>query len=191
MNRRGRPIVLSAASGTGKTTIIKELMSRKPDLVFSVSSTTRKPRKGEVQGVHYNFISREEFQRGIKEGLFAEWEEVHGEFYGTNRSMLNETLETGEHVLLDLDVNGGERLKAGYPETILIFLYPPSREELRHRLITRDTETEDSLRRRLERYPMESEKGKKYTYRIMNDEVERATDEVLRIINSNGILEDL
>jgi len=190
LSKRGRPIVVSAASGTGKTTIIKELMRRRPNLEFSVSSTTRKPRENEIDGVHYNFISREEFQRGIDNDFFAEWEEVHGEYYGTGRQALEEALEAGKHVLLDLDVNGGERLKRNYPETVLIFLYPPSLEELCRRLITRGTETSQSLKRRLERYPMERAKGEKFPYRIMNDVVERATDQVLEIINNNGEAED-
>jgi len=187
LNKRRLPVVISAPSGTGKTTIISEILKQRSDLVFSVSATTRKPRPGEIDGIHYRFISREEFKRGIDEGRFAEWEEIHGEFYGTEALPLGRALSQGKHVLLDLDVIGGERMKVVYPETVLIFLYPPSLEELRRRLKNRGTETEESLTRRLERYPMEKEKGKKYPFQIMNDEIARTTEEVLRIINNNSI----
>ena len=187
MNRRGLPVVISAPSGTGKTTIIREILKQRSDLVFSVSATTRKPRPGEVDGIHYWFISRAEFKHGLDEGRFVEWEEIHDEFYGTEALTFEQTLADGRHVLLDLDVNGGERMKEVHPETVLIFLYPPSLEELRRRLKNRGTETEESLKRRLDRYPMEKEKGKKYPFQIMNDEIARATEEVLRIIDHNSI----
>lgn len=185
MNKRGIPIVISAASGTGKSTIIGKLIKRNPNLVFSVSATTRKIRPSEIEGVNYKFLSLEEFKKGIDKGRFAEWETVHGNYYGTERVLLEGILESGKHAILDLDVNGGENLKSIYPETILIFIYPPSLEELTRRLKMRGSETEKSLLRRIARYPLEMAKGYGYPHHIINDEVERATDEVLRRINSN------
>ena len=188
MNRRGRPVVISAASGAGKSTIINEILKRQPDFIFSVSATTRKPRRNEVDTVHYRFITRDEFLQGIRENRFIEWEYLHDEYYGTDREWLEAALEAGKNVILNLDVKGGEHLKEIYPETILIFLFPPSIEELHQRLIKRGSEDEESINRRLERYPMETAKGENYPYRVVNDSVERSTAEVLRIISSNGKL---
>lgn len=186
LNKRGLPIVISAASGTGKSTIIGKMMKRDPNLVFSVSATTREIRREEIDGVNYNFLSLEEFKKGIDEDRFVEWEIVHGKYYGTERVPLETLLESGKHAILDLDVNGGENLKSIYPEAVLIFIYPPSLEELTRRLKMRGTETEKSIIRRLARYPLEMAKGYRYPYHVINDEVDRATEEVLGIINSNG-----
>ncbi len=188
MNRRGRPVVISAVSGSGKSTVIREIMKLQPDLVFSISATTRKPRRNEVDGVHYRFIPRDEFLQGVRENRFIEWEYLHDEYYGTDREWLEAALEAGKNVILDLDVKGGEHLKEIYPETILIFLFPPSFEELHSRLIKRNSEDEESIKHRLERYHMETAKGENYPYRVVNDSVERTTAEVLEIINSNGKL---
>ncbi len=186
LNKRGLPIVISAASGTGKSTIIGKIMKRDSNLVFSVSATTREIRREEKDGVNYKFLNLEEFKKGIDEDRFIEWEIVHGKYYGTERAPLERMLESGKHAILDLDVNGGEHLKSIYPDTVLIFIYPPSLEELTRRLKMRGTETEKSLIRRLARYPLEMAKGYRYPHHIINDEVERATEEVLRIINGNG-----
>lgn len=186
LSKRGLPIVISAASGTGKSTILGKIMKRDSNLVFSVSATTRKIRPSEIDGVNYKFLNLEEFKEGIIEDRFVEWEIVHGNYYGTERVLLEQILESGKHAILDLDVNGGENLKSIYPETVLIFIYPPSLEELIRRLKMRGTETEKSLIRRLARYPLEMAKGYRYPHHVINDEVELATEEVLRIINSNG-----
>ena len=186
LNKRGIPIVISAASGTGKSTIIGKIMKRDSNLIFSVSATTRKIRQSEIDGVNYKFLSLEEFKKGISKDRFVEWEIVHGNYYGTERVLLEQILETGKHAILDLDVKGGENLKSIYPETILIFIYPPSLEELTRRLKMRSTETEKSLIRRMARYPLEMARGYRYPHHIINDEIERATEEVLRTINSNG-----
>ena len=186
LNKRGLPIVISAASGTGKSTIIGKIMKRDTNLIFSVSATTRKIRRDEIDGVNYKFLSLEEFKKGIDEDRFVEWEIVHGKYYGTERAPLERMLDSGKHAILDLDVNGGEHLKSIYPETVLIFIYPPSLEELTRRLKVRGTETEKSLIRRLARYPLEMARGYRYPHHVINDEVERATEEVLGIINSNG-----
>jgi len=188
LSKRGLPVVISAASGAGKSTIINEILKVRSDLVFSISFTSREPRRGEAEGVDYHFVTCQEFEQYIKENRFVEWEIVHGNYYGTDREALECILKVGKHIILDLDVNGGQRLRAVYPETILIFLYPPSLEELQQRLSKRGTETEESVLYRLARYPLEIEKGNKYPYRVINDSIELTTTAILRIINTNSKL---
>jgi len=188
LNKRGLPVVISAASGAGKSTIINEILKVRSDLVFSVSVTSREPRNDEVESVNYHFVTRQEFEQDIKENRFVEWEMVHGNYYGTDREALECILKAGKHIILDLDVNGGQRLSAVYPDAILIFLYPPSLGELQRRLSKRGTETEESIIRRLARYPLEIEKGNKYPHRVINDSVELTTIAILRIINTNSKL---
>ncbi|MCF7810673.1 guanylate kinase [bacterium] len=186
MNKPGRLIVISAASGTGKSTVIKEVMKQLPDLVFSVSSTTRKARDGEREGVHYHFLTHEEFKRRIEENRFVEWEEVYGEFYGTEHEALERNLKIGKSIILDIDVMGGEHLHFLYPDAILIFLYPPSFKELRRRINSRGSENPDIISERLARFPLEKEKGNKYPFRVVNDDVQRAASEVVNIIKENS-----
>jgi guanylate kinase len=186
LNKPGRLIVISATSGTGKSTVIKEVMRLLPDLVFSVSSTTRKPRDGEIEGVHYHFLTHEEFKYGIQENRFAEWEEVYGEYYGTDHDTLDLNLKAGKRIILDIDVMGGEHLHYLYPDAILIFLYPPSFKELQRRIISRGSENPDVIGERLARFPLEKEKGDKYPFRVVNDDVQRAVGEVVNIIKENS-----
>ena len=186
MSKPGRPVVISAASGTGKSTIIKKVLQRDPELAFSISATTREPRAGEKDGVNYHFISDQEFERGISEGRFLEWEIVHGKYYGTERVPLENLLKSGKYVILDLDVNGGKAIKKACPEALLIFIHPPSLEELTKRLKERGTDTTVSIAKRLERYPMEITEGNKYPFHVMNDSVKHSVERVLSIIKSNG-----
>lgn len=182
--RRGCLVVLSAPSGGGKSTVIKEIVRRRPDFTYSVSATTRPRRQYETDGVHYHFLSREEFETGIHEGRFLEWEEVHGDLYGTDRHPIDSAVSEGRNVLLDIDVNGGERVAAAFPETILIFLYPPSLDELRRRLRARGADDESAIERRLARYPMEKEKGDRYPHRIVNEDIEVTIEAIMSIIES-------
>ncbi len=178
-------MVLSAPSGGGKSTIIKEILKRRPDFIYSVSSTTRPKREYEINGQHYHFLTREEFERGIAENRFIEYEEVHGHLYGTDQTLINKALNEGKNVILDLDVNGGLFIAKKYPETILIFIYPPSIEVLKERLLKRGSDTPEAIEKRLSRYPMEKAKGDLYPFRIINENLEETITQILKIIDNN------
>lgn len=189
LNERGKLIVISSSSGGGKSTVIKEILKKRPELIFSVSATTRPPRAGEKDGSDYKFISREEFLKGIEEGRFLEWEEVHGELYGTERKILEDYVRDGRNVILDLDVHGGATLRSNYPETLLIFLYPPSPEVLYERLKRRGLNEDWEIDIRLSRYALEKAKGDKYPYRIINDDLETCIQDVLDVIDGKKEIE--
>lgn len=184
MSNRGILVVLSGSSGSGKSTIIRALLKRRSDLVRNISTTTRAPRKYEQDGEHYHFVTRQQFQDGISAGRFLEWEEVHGQLYGTDKQFIASQTAQGRHILFDIDVKGGASLKRFYPDTILIFIYPPSVEELRRRLRLRGTEDHTGIERRISRYHFEKSKGDNYPYRIINDNLEITISEVLTIIDN-------
>ncbi len=183
--RRGKLIVISAPSGAGKTTIAKEIRKRYPELAFSVSATTRPRRSGEVEGEDYYFLSKEEFERQAKAGDFVEWEAFFGNLYGTLKKEVDRFVNKGQHLLFDVDVNGGLSIKSVYPDALLIFIRPPSFEELQRRLRERRTEDDIALATRLERVPMELEKGAKFDIEVVNDKLERTIDEVTAIIEKH------
>ncbi|MFH0765184.1 MAG: guanylate kinase [Calditrichota bacterium] len=186
MNKRGRLVVISAPSGAGKSTIIRKIMEQRQDFAYSVSSTTRPPRRFEIDGRDYHFLSHDEFMSRVSAGEFAEWTEVHGELYGTEHSSIQRELDAGKHVLLDIDVVGGEAIRALYPESILIFIDPPSVAVLRERLRQRGTDDEAAIERRLSRYPMEARRGAQYPFHVINDRLETAVQEVLNIIDGQN-----
>jgi guanylate kinase len=179
---RGHLIVLSAPSGAGKTSIARAILARHPGIRFSVSATTRDRRSGEVDGRDYFFLSRKEFERRVAAGVFAEWEEIYGDLYGTLRSEIDRALGSGESLLFDVDVKGGLSIKELYPEAVLVFIQPPSVEDLFERLRNRHTEDAATLARRMERVPMEFSLGERFDHRVVNDVLERAIDEVDRIV---------
>lgn len=180
---RGRLIVISAPSGSGKTTIARAIMQKYPAMLFSVSATTRAPRTGEVNGKDYFFLTKEEFQRRIQAGELVEWEEIYGNFYGTLKSEVDRTLNQGKVMLFDVDVKGALSIKRTYPQdSVLIFIRPPSFETLKERLLNRKTEDEATIRRRLERVPMELEKGSQLDWQVVNDDLQVAINKVDEII---------
>lgn len=178
---RNIPIVISGPSGVGKGTIVKELLKKDPSLVESVSMTTRDPRPGEVSGKTYIYVSREEFERRIAEGDFLEYDEHFSGLYGTPRSFVEDQLQRTS-VILEIDVVGGLNARKLLKDTILIFIDPPSIEELVERLKKRGTESEQALRERLQRVKYEVHMREQYDYKVLNDDLGRAVDEVLAII---------
>jgi len=178
----GLLIVISAPSGAGKTTLTKLLLNEIPSLEFSVSFTTRPPREGEANGRDYWFVSREEFERRIREGDFLEWAEVHGNLYGTSKSQVLKALGEGRDVLLDIDTQGAIEVKKKFPEAVLIFILPPSLGELERRLRKRGTDEEEVIRRRLEFAREEIKKAPLYDYIVLNEEIEEALRRLVGII---------
>jgi guanylate kinase len=180
---RGKLIVISAPSGSGKTTITNALLKRHPHFTFSVSATTRPKRPNEVHGKHYFFLAEHEFKKARERNELVEWEEIYGNHYGTLKSIVEKALVEGKIVIFDVDVKGGLSIKKNYPEdTVLIFIEPPSLEDLKKRLQRRNTEDEIQFKRRLERVPMELKEGKAYEYSVVNDDLEKAIDEVDEIV---------
>jgi guanylate kinase len=180
---RGKLIVVSAPSGAGKTTIVKAILAKYPSLLFSISATTRPIRSGETEGRDYFFLPREEFERRIKAGQLVEWEEIYGNLYGTLKSEVDKALSAGKTMLFDIDVKGAISIKRHYPsDAVLIFVKPPSFEVLQFRLLNRKTEDEATIKRRLDRVPMELETGNQFDYQVVNNDLQTAVQEVEQIV---------
>ncbi len=182
--RRGMILVVSAPSGAGKTTLTRRLLKTFPDLSLSVSYTTRPARAHEVQGQDYCFVSEEEFLRLQSSGAFAEWARVHGFLYGTPRAPLEAALATGRDIVLDIDVQGARQIRKIYPEAVLVFVLPPSWEELERRLRLRRTETEEAIEGRLLRAREEARELPHYDYWLINDELDRAVKVLESIVRA-------
>ncbi len=180
----GRLFVISGPSGVGKGTLRKKLFEHIPDLHYSVSVTTRKPRKDEQEGVDYFFVDEEIFRKYIKENKFAEWAQVHGDFKGTLLSTINQALANGYDLILEIDVQGALQLKKKYPEGIFIFIAPPSWQQLEDRLRGRKTEDEANLKKRLNDAQYELKQIRHYDYLIVNNNLDKALEELKAIIIS-------
>lgn len=182
MPQKGKLFVISGPSGAGKSTIVRELLKSAPDLVLSVSVTSRKPRPGEVDGRDYFFVTEEEFRKKINEDYFLEWAEVHGSFYGTPRDFVLDCLNRNSSVILEIDVQGAIQVKEKFPEAVLIFIEPPDFEELERRLKERSTDDEETIRLRLQNAAYEMALSKYYNYRVVNDDLKKTVEEILKII---------
>lgn len=178
----GRLVVVSGPSGVGKGTVVRRMLTARPDLSLSVSATTREPRPGERDGVHYRFLSDGEFDRLVQEDAFLEWAEVFGRRYGTLEGDVARARAEGRDVILEIDVQGAAVVRERLPDAVLIFLQPPSEEELRRRLAERGTETGEALERRLAEARREMGESSRFDHIVINDDIDRAVAEVLAII---------
>ena len=178
----GKLYVISGASGVGKSTVLKHVMDVRKDIRFSVSATTRAPREGEIEGVHYYFVTNEKFQSMIENNEFVEYDAHMKNSYGTPRAQLEEKLQHGD-VFLDIEPNGAFNVRAQRPDAVLIFIAPPSFEELERRLRSRGDTPEDQIQVRLDRAKWEMEQSSQYDYIVINDQVETCADKILKIIS--------
>ncbi|HIU64041.1 MAG TPA: guanylate kinase [Candidatus Avacidaminococcus intestinavium] len=181
---QGILLVLSGPSGAGKGTICDMLLARRNDLSYSVSVTTRAPRKGEVDGENYFFVSEDTFQQMIESGGLLEHAEIYGNFYGTPRSYVLDILNSGKNVVLEIDPQGAMQIKENFPDAVFVYIVPPSLNELSKRIYKRGTDSEEVIRRRLSEATTELAYASKYDYIIINDEVERATEKVANILEA-------
>jgi len=180
-------IIISGCSGVGKSTIVQRLLERNPHLVFSVSYTTRPPRKGEIDGVHYTFVSRAEFEKKMAEGFFLEWEEVYGEFYGTPRDFVEAQERTGRTVIFELDSKGAINLNKRLPELVSIAIIPPSLRVLLERLKLRNTNRQEDLESRIKAIKDEIQRLANCHFCVVNDNLEDAVSEVELIIKAQRL----
>ncbi len=184
-NLRGLLLVLSAPSGAGKTTMAHRLIAEKPNAIFSISYTTRKPRGREQDGVDYHFVNEETFQQKIERGEFVEWAEVHGHFYGSPKSVVDEARARNGIAVFDIDVQGGQSIKRKYPDAVLAFVLPPSMDELERRLRDRKTDSDETIRKRMLGARAEIERGiGSYDFIIVNDDLERAYQELRSVVTA-------
>jgi len=183
---RGRLFIVSGPSGTGKTTLCSAVLNRFPNMLYSVSYTTRKPRNGEQSGIDYHFIKKKDFKDKIKSGKWAEWAEVHGNYYGTSAQLLDKGLDSGRDIILDIDVQGTIRLLERYPESVTVFIMPPSIGELKSRLELRNTDSSEVISRRLENAKIEMAKKDLYLHVIINDQLPDAIGQLIAVIEKFG-----
>lgn len=181
-NRKGRIIAISAPSGSGKTTIVRRVLKDIPELIFSVSATTRKRRKDEKEGADYYFITENEFKKKIDNNEFIEWEKFYDYYYGTYKKVVDIAVNDGKTVILEVDVKGALSLKKIYPDAVLIYIVPPSFDEIVNRLVKRKTEDRADLQKRIDRAKMELQLKDKFDYFVDNTELEKAVEETESLI---------
>ncbi len=177
-------IILTGPSGVGKGTVVKEILDKDKNICLSVSATTRSPRKGEKEGENYYFLSEENFKEMINKNLFLEWAEFAGNYYGTPLSFVKDKIEDGFIVLLEIEVEGAKQIKDKYPESLSIFILPPSKEELEKRIRNRGTEKEEAINRRLSRSTYEIASSDEFDFKVTNRVVNETAERIIKIIRS-------
>ena len=182
MLNTGKLIVLTGPSGVGKGTLVKKLLSRYPDIYLSVSATTRAPRPGEINGQHYYFVSRAEFEEMITTGEFLEWAEFAGNCYGTPKQQVQNRINEGKLVLLEIEVEGARQIRDSFPDALRIFILPPSSAELENRLRGRGQDSEDAIARRLKRAQEEIEAAHEFDFQVINDDLEEALKKLEKLL---------
>lgn len=183
--KKGKLLVISGFSGVGKGTVVNYLQKHNDNYKISVSVTTREPRENEIQGVHYHFISNEEFEKMINENKLLEHAGYVDHYYGTPRQFVEENLKNGNDVILEIETKGALQVKENMPEAILIFILPPSAKELKNRLVGRQTETEEVIAQRLKKAAEETDNIEKYDFYVLNDDVEKCAQHIENIKNNN------
>ena len=183
-SHQGLVIVVSGPSGAGKTSVCEKLVAKSPDLSISVSFTTRRPRKGEKNGRHYYFVSKQEFLEECGAGRFLEWAEVHGHCYGTPRDYIEQQIQAGKHTVLDIDVQGARAMKEAYRDAVLIFLVPPSLAELERRLKGRKSDSPDDISIRLKVWAREFSCYPMYDYLVINGDIGETVETIHAIIKA-------
>lgn len=186
IDEKKKLFVISGSSGVGKGTVIKGFLEKNPNFSLSISYTTRAKREGEVEGVNYFYVSKEDFQESIKNNEFLEWAEFSGNCYGTKREFIQKSLAKNKDLILEIDTQGALQLKEKMPEAVLIFIAPPSYHDLESRLRNRNTESEEAITKRLEFVKLEISNSEKFDFRIINDKVEDAIIELEKIIKTKG-----
>ena len=182
--KKGKTFIISGPSGVGKSTVLSALLEKRPNLYFSVSATTRDPRPGELDGIHYHFMDAESFRKWIAMDQFLEYAEYVGNFYGTPKRFVDEAMEQGKDVILDIEVQGAIQVTSKRPETVRIFIAPPSWAELERRLTERGTDSKDKIQKRLLRAKVEFQTAHTYDYFVINDTVENAVRELDAIMTA-------
>jgi len=180
---KGKVLILSGPSGVGKGTVVNKLLETVDNVTLSISATTRKPRTGEIDGVHYFYISREDFEDKIKNDQLLEYNLYNGNYYGTLKSYVESLQAEGKHVILEIDVNGGRQIKEKTPDAITVFMTAPSDEEIERRLRNRNTETEEAILKRLEIAKKERQQAADYDFFVCNDTIESAVNQLIDILN--------
>ena len=187
MKNKGMIIIVSAPSGAGKTTVCNALMKSDKNIVYSVSTTTRSPRKGEKNGREYFFVDEKTFKKDVKNKMFVEWAKVHDHFYGTSKKFLEDTLNKGKDVLLDIDVQGAVKIKKQYKDALMIFITAPSIKILKDRLIKRNKDSLDVIKVRIANARKELACLPKYDYLILNDKLDKSIENIKSVINAERI----
>lgn len=178
--------VISGSSGVGKGTVIKGFLDKNPEFKLSISYTTRAKREGEKEGVNYFYVTKEDFLQSVKNGEFLEWAEFSDNCYGTKRAFVEKKLAENQNLLLEIDTQGALQLKEKMPEAVLIFISPPSYQDLEFRLRNRNTESEEAISKRLDFVKLEMENSKHFDYIIVNDEIEHAISEIEKIVKTEA-----